>query len=98
MGDPGVDPAERGRLAWRCRRGMKELDLLLLAYVDCVWPRATMRQRAGFEQILGLPDPQLAAFLLGHESCTDPVVAEVVATLRGLDVRSVLTHTPRQAP
>ena len=28
-----------GRLAWRCRRGMKELDLLLPRYLEERWAR-----------------------------------------------------------
>ncbi len=32
--------AGRGQLAWHCRRGMKELDLLLLRYLDGRWAAA----------------------------------------------------------
>jgi antitoxin CptB len=46
---------------------MKELDLLLLRYVDRAWPAAGEPERAAFEQLLDLPDPELAAYLLGHE-------------------------------
>ena len=28
------DPARPGRLRWRCRRGMKELDLLLERFIE----------------------------------------------------------------
>jgi len=30
---------ELGKLRWRCRRGMKELDVLLARYVDERFPR-----------------------------------------------------------
>jgi antitoxin CptB len=59
------DP-EQGRLAWRCRRGMKELDLLLVGYLRQHWPQAGQDERQSFAQILELPDPVLAAYLLGH--------------------------------
>ena len=45
---------------------MKELDLLLLRYVDRAWPAAGEPERAAFEQLLDLPDPELAAYVLGH--------------------------------
>jgi succinate dehydrogenase flavin-adding protein (antitoxin of CptAB toxin-antitoxin module) len=60
---------------------MKELDLLLLRYVEQVWSAAGETERASFEQLLELPDPQLAAYLLGHET-PPPTLAALVARLR----------------
>ena len=47
---------------------MKELDLLLLRYMDHAWSAASSVEKAAFEQVLDLPDPVLAAYLLGHET------------------------------
>jgi antitoxin CptB len=71
----GGEEQERGRLAWRCRRGMKELDLLLLDYLQGRWLQASASEREVFARILELPDPVLAAYLLGHAECTDPDLA-----------------------
>lgn len=60
---------------------MKELDLLLLRYVDHAWPAAADPERAAFEQLLDLPDPQLSAYLLGHE-IPPPALAALVGRLR----------------
>jgi antitoxin CptB len=73
----------QGRLAWRCRRGMKELDLLLSRYLTQRWPQAQPREKAAFEHLLELPDPLLAAYLMQHEVPTDPDLASVLAILRG---------------
>jgi antitoxin CptB len=73
--------AEQGRLNWRCRRGMKELDLLLTAYLRERWPGASAAERATFEQILELPDPLLAAYLTGRETPADPKLESLVAVL-----------------
>ena len=59
--------ADRERLAWRCRRGIKELDLLLLRWLERYFEAATAEQRAGFAALLELPDPELACYLLGSE-------------------------------
>jgi antitoxin CptB len=53
-------------MRWRCRRGMKELDVLLERYLRTAWPASSAEQKALFEQLLELPDPELAAYLLGH--------------------------------
>lgn len=61
MGD-----AELPRLKWRCRRGMKELDLLLVRWLERGWPRADAERRLAFAWLLEQPDPDLADWLLGN--------------------------------
>lgn len=53
-------------MRWRCRRGMKELDMLLERYVRTEWPNSSAEEKVLFDQLLDLPDPELAAYLLGH--------------------------------
>lgn len=76
-----ADP-ETGRLLWRCRRGMKELDLVLTRYLAQRWPDAGSDERARFEQILELPDPLLAGYLMGREQAPDPAMQQLVEHLR----------------
>jgi antitoxin CptB len=76
--DAGAD-AERKRLRWRCRRGMRELDVLLERYLAEVWPGAGEAQRRAFAALLEWPDPELAALCFGRRSTTDPEIAAVVA-------------------
>ena len=44
---------------------MKELDLLLERFARGPLLQATPAEQAGFEELLGLPDPQLCGYLLG---------------------------------
>ena len=46
---------------------MKELDLLLGRWMDERHAAASSEQRAAFASFLGLPDPDMARYLLGHE-------------------------------
>ena len=86
---PGAaDDRQRARLAWRCRRGMKELDLLLLAWLETAWPAASVADRNTFEQILELPDPELAGYLLGHAQCNESRIATLVASLQAMAARA----------
>jgi antitoxin CptB len=62
--DPGM---ESGRLRWHCRRGMKELDVLLQRWLDRRHDAASSADRAAFEAFLELPDPDLAGYLLRGE-------------------------------
>ena len=74
---------EGNRLRWRCRRGMRELDLLVTGWLDNCYAEASADQRAGFSRLLESPDPQLMAWLLGRERPADPVLAELIDTIVG---------------
>lgn len=57
------------RLRWQCRRGMRELDELLLRYLEGSYPTAPAAEKAAFEGLLQLPDPQLIGYLLQRDAC-----------------------------
>lgn len=78
-----MDEAAAGRLAWRCRRGMKELDLLLGRWLAERAPSAPPAETRVFERFLELPDPQIAAYLWRGEDPDDPGFLELVRYLRG---------------
>jgi antitoxin CptB len=69
--DDASDAAFR-KLAWRCRRGMKELDLLLLRYLRQHHARVNGEERAAFVELLELPDPVLARYLIAGDVPNDP--------------------------
>ncbi len=53
------------KLRWQCRRGTKELDYLLLSYVDSEYALADAEEKALFIELLALEDDQLILTLLG---------------------------------
>jgi antitoxin CptB len=74
--EEGVNPAaqNRSRLSWRCRRGRREWDVLLLSWLERHFDTATAPQRAAFEALLELPDAELEHFLATAEH---PLQAEL---------------------
>ena len=74
--------SERDRLAWRCRRGMLELDLLLQDYLDQRYDQADSRDRQAFERLLGYPDQELLAYLMGQAVAEDKDIDRVVQSIR----------------
>ncbi len=90
--DEGVNPAaqNRSRLSWRCRRGRREWDVLLLSWLERHFDTATARQRAAFEALLELPDPELELFLATAEH---PLQAEL-----SLPVPGPATEPSRRPP
>ncbi|HKD54461.1 MAG TPA: succinate dehydrogenase assembly factor 2 [Steroidobacteraceae bacterium] len=81
---PGVLDAEARRMLWHCRRGMKELDVLLERAARRLLPGACPQERATFAELLGLPDPLLAAYLLGEVVPPEPRLARLVARISAL--------------
>ena len=73
---------EHARLRWRCRRGMRELDLVMGGYLDQHYALADDRRRAAFRRILELPDPQIFSYLTGREEPSDADIAAVVHVMR----------------
>ncbi|BCX81318.1 antitoxin CptB [Methylomarinovum caldicuralii] len=51
-------------LRWRCRRGMRELDVLLERWLARHWDTATAVERAAFARLLSYPDPLLWDWLV----------------------------------
>ena len=77
-----IDPAEPGRLRWRCRRGMRELDVLLVRYLERDWPTASAGERNAFRALLERQDPDVNALLLGRLAPESEELARVLESLR----------------
>jgi antitoxin CptB len=75
------DSTEIRRLQWRCRRGMKELDLMLLRYLREQYPGACADEHGVFEEFLELPDPDLVRYLIAGDIPDDPRYAALCRTL-----------------
>lgn len=55
------------KLKWQCRRGMKELDVLLTRYLENLYPQAPPAQQKAFAQLLDCPDTELYLWLIKRE-------------------------------
>jgi antitoxin CptB len=62
-----IGSQEFGRLRWQCRRGMKELDVLLMRYVEDQFREAPDEHQAAFRALLNAPDTLIYAYCLGGE-------------------------------
>jgi antitoxin CptB len=73
---------DMGRLAWRCRRGTRELDLILGRFLEAGYRRLDERQRELFERLLDNEDDRLQAWLVTATEAVDAEHAEIVAIIR----------------
>ena len=72
---------ELGQLLWRCRRGMKELDVLLEGFARTRLAAAGGAERSTFARFLDLPDPLIAEYLLGTPVAPEPEFARLAALI-----------------
>lgn len=56
---------------------MRELDQLLVAYLDRHYEDATDADKQAFQALLQLPDPELVGYLLNNQK-PDPALQRVV--------------------
>lgn len=70
-------------LRWRCRRGKKELDVLLARFLDRHLAGLDPAQRAALERLLALEDDDLLDQVFGRAPPADPDAAAVLGWLSG---------------
>lgn len=79
--------AEQRRLAWRCRRGMLELDIVLQRFVSEHFNGLSMAEMAQLDTLLELPDNvfwELIQEVQTTDSAMKSLVAEHAAVLHKL--------------
>lgn len=69
---------EFAKLQWRCRRGMRELDGLLLRYLTQRYSLASTIEQQRFQTLLTLPDIELYRYFIGQKQ---PNNTEILAMI-----------------
>jgi len=58
--------AEMNKLRWRCRRGMRELDMVLDRFLAQDYPLLDAGSKLRFLELLEVTDPELYDWVLGR--------------------------------
>lgn len=74
--------AEQRRLAWRCRRGLLELDIVLQRFVNQQFDGLTLDEMHQFDAMLDLPDTEFWNLIQGIEKQTNQSVQQVLNKLK----------------
>lgn len=73
----------KARLRWACRRGMLELDVLFMPFVEQAYDDLSDADKLTFERLLECDDPEIFAWFMGHEQCKDPELNAMVQFILG---------------
>jgi antitoxin CptB len=83
MNNPGGQTdLSHNRLAWQCRRGMRELDELLNGFLERRYSFLDAHALETFSRLLQYPDHVLLELLLGRMTPVDREVARIVQEIR----------------
>ncbi len=66
------------RVLWHCRRGMKELDLMLLPFCENCYETLSPKLQEDFQRLLDYSDPELFQWFLKAQEPDDPAMADMV--------------------
>ncbi len=73
---------EYKKLAWHSRRGMRELDLLLLPFVEKVLPGLAVERQGVYRRLLEEEDQDLFSWLVLREPAPDAQLQSLVDQIR----------------
>ena len=62
-----TNQTELSKLRWQCRRGVKELDVVLCRYLENTYQKDSTENRQAFKALLALEDPLLLSWLIGDQ-------------------------------
>jgi antitoxin CptB len=84
------------RLAWRCRRGLLELDLWLGGFLAA--SRATLKpdERNAFERLLAMPDMQIMDMLQGLAQADNADVQALIQRIQTYRLDTTEIHRNEQ--
>ncbi|WP_196398939.1 FAD assembly factor SdhE [Legionella saoudiensis] len=77
-----MDAREKARLAWHCRRGMLELDLILQRFLEQGLDKLSKDEIRAFDSLLSCTDPELYAWLMGQMDPEDNELKAIVTLIR----------------
>ncbi|MEQ6885862.1 succinate dehydrogenase assembly factor 2 [Salicola sp. Rm-C-2C1-2] len=73
-----TDDREYKRLVWHSRRGMLELDLLLVPFVKEAYPSLPESDQARYRSLIDCEDNDLFAWFMQSSRPEDPELARIV--------------------
>lgn len=73
---------DRNRLFWASRRGMLELDLVLLPFLEKIYPTLEQEDKERYWRLLDSEDQDMFGWFLRRENPEDPDLLKIVQIIR----------------
>ena len=73
---------EFARLRWKCRRGMREMDILMTRFLERGYAQMDELGQQAFERLLDAPDQDILVWLWSDVLPDDPELARLIVRMR----------------
>lgn len=84
-----LDETTRKRLRWHSRRGMWELDMMLMPFFDNCFEQLDDQGQRDYQRLLSSEDQDLFLWLMKRQPCDDeslqPIANEIISYARHRD-------------
>jgi len=72
----------RFKLEWACRRGMRELDKMIMPFYQNHFDSLTEAQQQAFAEMLTYPDPELFRWVMHQLPAPTPAITAIIELMR----------------
>ena len=72
----------RFKLEWACRRGMRELDKMIMPFYQNHFNRLTEVEQQAFVEMLTYPDPELFRWVMHQLPAPTQAITDVIELMR----------------
>lgn len=70
------------KMRWRCRRGIRELDVLFGSFLNTEFPQLATPEKQAFVRLLEVQDPIIMDWLFSRSSPEDTEIMAIIAKLQ----------------
>mgnify|MGYP001326548064 FL=1 len=73
---------EKSRILWRCRRGIKEMDIVLQDFIKDSYDELNNENKSAFSKLLEEQDLDILNWVLGKDKPEDAALIEIIKKIR----------------
>ena len=74
----------QSQLVWRCRRGVRELDVLFTRFLELEYPSLAKAEQLHFQRLLEVQDPIIMDWLFAKSFAEDDGLQLIIGRLQAL--------------
>lgn len=79
----------QSQLVWRCRRGVRELDILMTRFLASDYPKLSEVEQLAFQRLLEVQDPTIMDWLFSRKVPVDPELLAIIERMQALSGISI---------
>ena len=73
---------KKSRILWRCRRGIKEMDIVLQDFIKNSYDELNNKNKSAFSKLLEEQDLDILNWVLGKDKPEDKTLIEIIKKIR----------------